>query len=137
MVGTTTTKERTRRHNVRNNQPILVEWFAEHTNTELESVIAKAKRQYQNDWKPRSPAERKAIVKKAASILLEKREDFAKLVTLEKRKLFREAEAEVDLSADILDYYADHAKKFLAPQKLKIDKGRRLVDPRRRVIAEY
>jgi succinate-semialdehyde dehydrogenase / glutarate-semialdehyde dehydrogenase len=106
----------------------LIESFGGHTNAELESVIAKAQETYENDWKLRSPAERKAIVKKAASILREKRDDFAKLATLEMGKLFREAQAEVDLSADILDYYADHAKKFLAPQKLKIAKGEAIVE---------
>ena len=106
----------------------VTESFAEHTNAELESVIAKAQETYEDDWKLRSPAERKAIVKKAASILREKRDDFAKLVTLEMGKLFREAQAEVDLSADILDYYGDHAKKFLAPHKLKIAKGEAIVE---------
>ncbi len=38
-------------------------------------------------------------------------------------KLFNEAQGEVDLSADILDYYADNADAFLAPEKLKIDEG--------------
>jgi succinate-semialdehyde dehydrogenase/glutarate-semialdehyde dehydrogenase len=104
----------------------LIESFEEYTNAELESVIAKVQDTYENDWKLRSPAERKAIVKKASSNLRRKRDEFAKLVTREGRKLIREAQAEVDLSADILDYYADLSKKLLAPQKLKIDKGKRL-----------
>ena len=106
----------------------LVKSFGSHTNAELESVIAKAQETYENGWILRSPAERKGIVKKAASILREKRDEFAKLVTLEMGKLFREAQAEVDPSADILDYYGDHAKKFLAPQKLKIDTGEAIVE---------
>ena len=88
----------------------------------------KAQETYENDWKLRSPRQRKAIVKKAASILRDKRDDFAKLVTLEMGKLFREAQAEVNLSAAILNYYADHAKKFLALQKLKIAKGQAIVE---------
>jgi succinate-semialdehyde dehydrogenase/glutarate-semialdehyde dehydrogenase len=43
-------------------------------------------------------------------------------------KLLREALGEVDLSADILDYYADHAEKFLAPEKLTVDKGEAYVE---------
>ena len=89
----------------------MIESFGEHTNAELEAIIAKAEDTYENDWSRRSVAERKAIVKKAASILREKRDDFAKLVTLEMGKLFREAQAEVDLSADILDYYADQCEE--------------------------
>jgi len=106
----------------------LVKTFREHTDAELEAIIAKAEETYESDWSRRSLAERKAIVKKAASILREKRDEFAKLTTLEMGKLFREAQGEVELSADILDYYADNAEKFLAPQKLKVDEGEAFID---------
>ncbi len=43
-------------------------------------------------------------------------------------KLFREAQGEVDLSADILDYYADNAEKFLTPEKLTVDEGEAFVE---------
>ena len=43
-------------------------------------------------------------------------------------KLFREAQAEVELSADILDYYGDNAEKFLAPEKLKVDEGEAFIE---------
>jgi succinate-semialdehyde dehydrogenase/glutarate-semialdehyde dehydrogenase len=106
----------------------LVKSFGEHTDAELEAVIARAEETYESDWSLRSLAERKAIVKKAASILREKRDEFAKFITLEMGKLFREAQGEVKLSADILDYYADNAEKFLAPQKLKVDEGEAFIE---------
>ena len=68
--------------------------------------------------------ERKAIVKRAASILREKLDEFAEPITLEMGKLFGEAQGEVELSADILDYYADNAEKFLAPREAEC-RGRR------------
>jgi succinate-semialdehyde dehydrogenase / glutarate-semialdehyde dehydrogenase len=85
----------------------LVKSLREHTDAELEAIIARAEETYESDWSLRSLAERKAIVKKAASILREKRDEFTKLITLEMGKLFREAKGEVKLSADMLDYYAD------------------------------
>jgi succinate-semialdehyde dehydrogenase / glutarate-semialdehyde dehydrogenase len=106
----------------------LVRAFKGHTDVELETMIAKAEDTFQNDWSQRSLAKRKAIVNTAASILRRNRDEFAKLVTLEMGKLFREAQAEVDLSADILDYYADHASTFLAPQKLKVTEGQAVVE---------
>ena len=106
----------------------LVKSFREHTDAQLEAIIAKAEETYENDWTLRSLAERKAIVKKAASILREKLDEFAKPITLEMGKLFREAQGEVKLSADILDYYADNAEKFLAPQKLKVDEGEAFIE---------
>jgi succinate-semialdehyde dehydrogenase / glutarate-semialdehyde dehydrogenase len=106
----------------------LVKAFNEHTDAQLEAMIAKAEETYANDWRLRSLAERKAILKKAASILREKRDEFAEPVTLEMGKLFAEAQGEVELSADILDYYADNAEKFLEPEKLKVKEGEAFVE---------
>ena len=89
-----------------------VKVFQEHTDEQLEELIARAQSTYQNDWSRRTLAERKAVLKNAASILRKERSDFARLLTLEMGKLLQEAGGEVDLSADILDYYADNAEKF-------------------------
>ena len=106
----------------------LVKSFKEHTDAQLETIIAKAEATLENDWSLRSLGARKTIVKKAASILREKLDEFAKPITLEMGKLFREAQGEVELSADILDYYADNAEKFLAPQKLNVEGGEAVVE---------
>jgi succinate-semialdehyde dehydrogenase/glutarate-semialdehyde dehydrogenase len=106
----------------------LVKTFPEHTDQQLETIIAQARETFERDWSLRTLAERKAVVKKAASIMREKRDEFAKPITLEMGKLFGEALGEVDLSADILDYYADNAEKFLAPEKLAIDEGEAFVE---------
>ena len=101
----------------------LVKTFKEHTDTQLAEIIAKAADAYQKHWRLKSFAERKAVVKRAASILRTKHDEFAKLITLEMGKLYGEAQAEVTLSADILDYYADIAESFLAPRKLQVTEG--------------
>ncbi|HKA00242.1 MAG TPA: aldehyde dehydrogenase family protein [Candidatus Solibacter sp.] len=106
----------------------LIRAFPEHSDAQLEEIIARAVSVYENDWRLRSIAMRKAVLKKAASILRKKRDEFAKPITLEMGKLFREAQAEVDLSADILDYYADNASDFLAPRKLQVAGGEALVE---------
>ena len=106
----------------------LIKTFSEHTDAELQEIIARAESVYESDWRTRSLAERKKIIKKAAAILREKLDDFAKPITLEMGKLFPEAQAEVKLSADILDYYADKSGTFLAPRKLKVAEGEALVE---------
>ncbi len=106
----------------------LIQTFPEHTNEQLDSIITRAHEAFQDDWRLRPLADRKAIVKSAASILRTKRDEFAKPITLEMGKLFREAQGEVDLSADILDYYADHAEKFLATEKLEVQEGEAFVE---------
>ena len=106
----------------------VIETFAEHTDAEIESIIAKADETYATDWKVRSIAARKAVLTKAASILREKLDEYAKIITLEMGKLFREAQWEVTLSADILDYFAHSADKFLAPEKLPVKEGEAIVE---------
>jgi succinate-semialdehyde dehydrogenase / glutarate-semialdehyde dehydrogenase len=112
--------------NPSNGQRIKV--FLGHTNKQLEELIARAHSTYQNDWSRRTLAERKTVVKKAASILRKRRGNFALLPTLEMGKLLRESREEVDLSADILDYYANNAEKFLAPKQLKVNEGEASVE---------
>src|SRR5258707_5888838 len=112
--------------NPSNEQRIKV--FPEHTNEQLEELIARAQNTYQNDWSQRTVTERKTILKKAASILRKNRSDFARLLTREMGKLLQEAGGERGLGADILDYYADNAEKFLAPKQLKVDEGEAIVE---------
>jgi succinate-semialdehyde dehydrogenase / glutarate-semialdehyde dehydrogenase len=70
----------------------LVKTFRDHTDAQLEAILAKAEETYENDWSLSSLPKRKAIVKKAASILRDKVDEFAEPVTMkwvncsEKRK---------------------------------------------------
>ena len=48
---------------------------------------------------------------------------FARWMTLEMGKLFTKAQGEVTLSADVIDYYADHAEHFLAAERLMPSSG--------------
>jgi succinate-semialdehyde dehydrogenase/glutarate-semialdehyde dehydrogenase len=49
---------------------------------------------------------------------LEKKEELARLATLEMGKRIAESRGEVELAASILQYFADNAEAFLAPKKL-------------------
>src|SRR5258708_11216235 len=106
----------------------LVKTFPEHTNEQLEAIIAQAEETYRKDWSLRSIAERKKILKNAVKIFREKREEFAGYITLEMGKLITESRGEVDLSADILEYYPVNAEVFLAPEKLNVAGGEALVE---------
>ena len=106
----------------------LVKTFPEHTNEQLESIITEAERTYRTDWSLRALADRKKILKKAVAIFREKRDEFAQYITLEMGKLLSESLGEVELSADILEYYADNAEAFLAPEKLKVAGGEAIVE---------
>ncbi len=79
-------------------------------------------------WRFKTFAEWAIVVAKAAAILRTRVDEFAKPVTLEMGKLIAESRGEVELSADILDYYAKNAEQFLAPQTLKPSSGEAVID---------
>ena len=55
---------------------------------------------------------------RAAAILRERPDEFARLRTLEMGKLYNESVGEVELSAEIFEYYAENAETFLAPERI-------------------
>jgi succinate-semialdehyde dehydrogenase/glutarate-semialdehyde dehydrogenase len=95
----------------------LLQSFEYMSSDELENSLATAQTCFQT-WRHKSYAERAVIINKAASLLRAHVDDFAQLETLEMGKRIAEARGEVEFSADILAYYAEHAEAFLAPTKL-------------------
>src|SRR5262249_13255249 len=106
----------------------LVQTFPLHTDDETEALIARAEKTYATDWSRRPLAARRAVVKSAASILRDKADEFANYSTMEMGKLFREGRAEVILCADILDYFADNAEAFLAPETIPVSQGEAVIE---------
>lgn len=98
--------------------------FELHSDDALAKIVTTADTAFKTTWRKTSHEDRKAILRKAASLLRRDKDAYATLVTKEMGKLFREAQGEVDLSADILDYYADNASKFLAPVDLNTPDGK-------------
>jgi succinate-semialdehyde dehydrogenase/glutarate-semialdehyde dehydrogenase len=91
--------------------------FQELTDKEFEAKIAAAQACFET-WRHKPYAERAAIVAKAAAILHERADEFARIMTLEMGKRISEARGEVEFSSRILAYYAKNAERFLAPTKL-------------------
>jgi succinate-semialdehyde dehydrogenase/glutarate-semialdehyde dehydrogenase len=96
--------------------------FAEISDADFEKKIATAAACYEG-WRKKSYAERATIVAKAAALMKENVDEFAKPMTLEMGKRISEARGEVEFSSSILAYYAKNAEKFLAPVKLHPDVG--------------
>ncbi len=92
--------------------------FDEHDDAALETKLSAAARCFEDDWRARSYAERAVVLKRAAALMRERSGELARLATLEMGKLLAQSAGEVALSAAILDYYADNAEAFLAPEKL-------------------
>ncbi|MGC6369875.1 NAD-dependent succinate-semialdehyde dehydrogenase [Pseudomonas sp. K2I15] len=100
----------------------LLESFEQISDGVLEEKLATAQRCFQS-WKHTSYAARAAIIGKAGELMRSRVDDFARLATLEMGKRISEARGEVSFSADILDYYAKNAERFLARHKLHPKEG--------------
>jgi succinate-semialdehyde dehydrogenase/glutarate-semialdehyde dehydrogenase len=100
----------------------ILKTFEELTDNELETALEKAAACFET-WRHTTFAERAAVAAKAAAIMRARTDEFARPVTLEMGKLIDQARGEVALSADIIDYYAKNAERFLAPQRLEPSSG--------------
>jgi succinate-semialdehyde dehydrogenase/glutarate-semialdehyde dehydrogenase len=93
------------------------------TDAELEDKLATASAAFRT-WRTVPFAERAAMMSRAAAILRSQEDRFASLVTREMGKLLVESRGEVQLSADILDYYATNAERLMAPEPIETRRAR-------------
>ena len=100
----------------------ILKTFEELTDEQLEWALETAATCFES-WRHTTFTERAAVVAKASAIMRTRIDEFARPVTLEMGKLIDQARGEVMLSADIIDYYAKNAERFLAPEHLKPSSG--------------
>jgi succinate-semialdehyde dehydrogenase/glutarate-semialdehyde dehydrogenase len=101
--------------------------FKEMSAKQLEAVIKTAAICFEA-WRHTTFAERAIVAAKAAALMRTRVDDLARLVTLEMGKLIAESRGEVALSADIIEYYAVNAERFLMPQKLSPSLGEAVIE---------
>jgi succinate-semialdehyde dehydrogenase / glutarate-semialdehyde dehydrogenase len=95
----------------------VLKTFPEHTDEQMWSALKKADKTFRA-WAARPFSERSKIIARSAQVLLEKKEELSRVATLEMGKRIAESRGEVELSASIMQYFADKAEVFLAPKKL-------------------
>ena len=105
----------------------VVETFPSHTDAELESIIAKAEKTYATDWSVRPLASRKAVLKKAASILRRKSTNSPNLsrsrwVSCSARQRVRPHLAQTSSNT------MRTTRKFLAPERLPVKDGEAVIE---------
>lgn len=98
---------------------VLLETFSDATDSDVSQALEQAHAAFLT-WKQTPFAERARVMHNAAEILRRDIDFFANILTIEMGKLVPEAKAEVNLSADIFDYYANNAETLLAPEKLPV-----------------
>ncbi|MBK8490332.1 MAG: NAD-dependent succinate-semialdehyde dehydrogenase [Saprospirales bacterium] len=87
---------------------------------EVESRIQEAHKAFL-EWRQLSIADRAPFLVRVADLLDQKRNELARLITLEMGKILSEAEAEVAKCSWVCRHYAEQAEAFLAPERITTD----------------
>lgn len=104
----------------------VVQTFEEMTESAVDKAITVAVATYTN-WRKTSYEQRATLLHKVASLMREQRDRLARLITLEMGKLIAQAYGEIDLSADIIDYYATNGEQFLTDKPLQPEYGKAFI----------
>ncbi len=103
-----------------------VKVFKELSEKELETKIETAHKRYQT-WKDTKIEKRSELLLKVASIMRKRKKELAQLITLEMGKLIAQSESEIELCANVYEYYAHHAAEFMKDKHLEVDKGKAIM----------
>ncbi|TQL67885.1 succinate-semialdehyde dehydrogenase/glutarate-semialdehyde dehydrogenase [Nocardioides albertanoniae] len=101
----------------------LVETFPTATDAEIAAGVDAAAAAYASWGSTTSAATRAGLVRRAADLHLERRAELAAAMVEEMGKPLADAEAEVDFSAAIYEFYAANAERFLAEEEIALGEG--------------
>ncbi|WP_417508640.1 NAD-dependent succinate-semialdehyde dehydrogenase [Microbacterium sp.] len=90
------------------------------TDAQIEEAIAAADAAHRGWSRASTVAERAALLRRAAELHRERREELADIFVREMGKPREAALGEVDFAADIAEYYADQAETIMADQSIAI-----------------
>jgi succinate-semialdehyde dehydrogenase/glutarate-semialdehyde dehydrogenase len=113
-----------------------LKFYDEHGSLEVEGKISLAEAAF-HDWCRTSFAHRARLMHGAAGELRTRREDYARMMTLEMGKPITQSRAEVEKCAWVCEWYADNAERILAKEILPSDAAESYVrfDPIGTVLA--
>jgi succinate-semialdehyde dehydrogenase / glutarate-semialdehyde dehydrogenase len=98
----------------------LIESFDEISDEELEAALARAQQTFLT-YRRTSFAERAGWLRKAAQILEDEKDKWARRMTEEMGKTYKAAVAEVDKCAWACRYFAENGERFLADEAIETD----------------
>jgi succinate-semialdehyde dehydrogenase/glutarate-semialdehyde dehydrogenase len=98
----------------------VMQEYQEYHLKEVDGIIEDAHRAWK-EWRTRSFEERSRVLWKAAEILGEKKEQFAKMITKEMGKPIVQSRAEIEKCIWVCEYYAENAKEILEDEQMKSD----------------
>ena len=93
------------------------------TDADIEQALTAADKAFREWSKTSTVADRAGLIRKVAQLHTERREQLADIINREMGKPVDQSLGEVDFSAAIYEYYADHAEKFLADEPIDLLDG--------------
>ncbi|MEM1331433.1 MAG: NAD-dependent succinate-semialdehyde dehydrogenase [Planctomycetota bacterium] len=120
-TGTTTAKRTLKSVNPYNGE--ILKEYDELTAGQVDDAIGRADEAFRS-WRETSFELRAGILRRAAQLFRERREELARLMTLEMGKKIDHSRPEIDLCATIFEYYADEGAKLLAPKEYSTKEGK-------------
>ncbi|MHC4606088.1 MAG: NAD-dependent succinate-semialdehyde dehydrogenase [Planctomycetota bacterium] len=107
----------------------VIQQYVEMKPGEVRAIIDQAHEAFLS-WREVPFAERAKPVRKAADVLRNKKDEYAKLMALEMGKAFQEGLAEVEKCAWGCEFYADNAEAFLKDEVIESDATKSFVTHR-------
>jgi len=101
--------------------------YPSHSDQDIQNALDTAEKILKSEWAQQADT-RIEVLRKLASSMRERKSELAKLMTLDMGKLIKQSEGEIETCAKIAEYYADHAKEFLAPVSYETDLGEAWVE---------
>jgi len=98
----------------------LLETFEEWSDAQVAETVEQVDQAWLS-WRETTFADRATLMKRAAEVLRENVETYARTMALEMGKPISEGRAEVNKCAACCDFYADHAVEFLADEIIDSD----------------
>lgn len=98
----------------------LIQRYDEMSNTQVSKILEQADIAYR-EWRITSFDYRSALMKNVAKSLRERKDELAKLMTLEMGKPILQSKAEIEKCAWVCEYYAGNAERFLSNEEVKTD----------------
>ncbi len=104
--------------------PATEELLAEYESVTPEQVnheVQDSRMVFDKIWKKFDVSERTKLLRNLGHILLQRKKEFATIITNEMGKPITESTAEIEKCIWVCNYYADNGKKFLEPEYIETD----------------
>ena len=104
----------------------MIKEYRDYTLKECDDIINKTHEAYES-WSQTPFSRRSVLMKRTAEILRNEKTELATLMSREMGKVIAEAEAEIEKSAWVCDFYAENAERFLSDEYIESDAGKSFV----------